>query len=148
MKLLSTLRETLGFTENEIRVVLFLCATLAVGTVIRLARQEAPPAPPSFDYAASDSVFTARSAATSRAPDGTPPPPPERPAAGSIDINTAMSADLDRLPGIGPAIAERIIADREENGPFDSVEDLARVKGIGPKKLEKIRPFVSAGPTR
>lgn len=58
--------------------------------------------------------------------------------AGVIDLNRADEAALDTLPGVGPATAARIVADREENGPFASVEDLARVSGIGPKKIEQL----------
>lgn len=61
-------------------------------------------------------------------------------AAGPIDINTADADQLDELPGVGPAIAQRIIDHREQNGPFTSVDDLAEVSGIGPATLEKIRP--------
>lgn len=150
MNPLSSLRHALGFTANEIRVVLFLSAALAAGTGIRILRQDPPPAPPRFDYAARDSEFTARSAAPAvRLPGNNPSPPaPAALSPGAIDINTATATDLDRLPGIGPAIAERIIRDRDENGPFDAVDDLARVKGIGMKKLDKIRPFVTAGAPR
>jgi len=59
-----------------------------------------------------------------------------------VHINQATAAQLTSLPGIGPAIAERIVADRRERGPFRSVNDLGRVKGIGPKKLSKLRPYV------
>jgi len=62
-----------------------------------------------------------------------------------IDLNSAGAAELDLLPGIGPALAGRILADREENGRYDSVDDLKRVSGIGPKTVEKIRAFVSLG---
>lgn len=58
--------------------------------------------------------------------------------AGPIDINSADAAALDALPGVGPSTAAKIIAEREANGPFSSVEDLARVSGIGPKKLEQL----------
>lgn len=147
MSKLSDLRHALGCTENEIRVILFLSVTLVVGTGIRWIRPAAPPAPPSFDYARSDSEFAARSAAPgSAAADEAPfPSPPRAPALTprGMNINTATAAELDRLPGIGPAFAERIVLDRDENGPFGTVDDLVRVKGIGPKKLEKIRPFVT-----
>ena len=61
-----------------------------------------------------------------------------------IDLNTATAAELDRLPGIGPVLAARIVAEREKK-PFAKVEDLRRVSGIGPKKLEALRPLVTAG---
>ena len=60
-----------------------------------------------------------------------------------IDINSATAQDLERLPGIGPVLALRIIADREEHGLFGTVDDLDRVSGIGPKKLEELRERVT-----
>lgn len=62
-----------------------------------------------------------------------------------IDINTADEELLQRLPGIGPALAERIVADREANGPFATVEELTRVSGIGEKTLEALLPYATAG---
>lgn len=50
-----------------------------------------------------------------------------------VNINTADQRELIRLPGIGPALAGRIIADREKKGPFTDLRDLERVRGIGPK---------------
>lgn len=63
--------------------------------------------------------------------------------AGLINLNTASTSDLERLPGIGPALAERIVADRQRNGPFRRIEDLDRVPGIGPTLLARLRPLVS-----
>jgi competence protein ComEA len=63
---------------------------------------------------------------------------------GLVDVNTADAALLDTLPGVGPATAQRIIADRQANGPFRGVDDLGRVSGIGPKKLEQLRSLVCA----
>lgn len=60
-----------------------------------------------------------------------------------INLNTATAAQLTKLRGIGPAIAGRIVADREANGNFKTVDDLARVKGIGPKVLANIRGGVT-----
>lgn len=67
-------------------------------------------------------------------------------AGGLIDINSASAAELDALPGIGPAIAERIVAYRDESGPFESVEALQDVKGVGAALFEQIAPLVTAGP--
>ncbi len=59
-----------------------------------------------------------------------------------ININLANVREFDNLPGIGPALAERIVTNRERFGSFRSVDDLSRVKGIGDKKMERIRGFV------
>lgn len=56
-----------------------------------------------------------------------------------VDLNSADQAALETLPRIGPALAERIVAWREENGRFQSVDDLLAVPGIGEKLLEGIR---------
>lgn len=61
---------------------------------------------------------------------------------GKVDINAASAAELDALPGIGPATAEKIVADRQSNGPFASVEDLKRVSGIGDKKYAQLADLV------
>ncbi len=55
-----------------------------------------------------------------------------------VNINTADAAELQTLPGIGQVRAERIIADREANGPFRIPEDITRVSGIGQGILEQI----------
>jgi competence protein ComEA len=59
-----------------------------------------------------------------------------------VDVNTAGLDELDALPGVGPAIAQAIIAYRTKHGPFPSVEDLAEVPGIGAAKLDALRDLV------
>ena len=66
-------------------------------------------------------------------------------AAGPIDINTADAASLQTLPGIGETKAAAIIAHREANGPFVTVDDLQNVKGIGEKTLEKLKEKITVG---
>ena len=60
-------------------------------------------------------------------------------SARQVDVNTAGVAELERLPDIGPALAGRIVEERETRGPFRSAEELSRVKGIGPKTYEPIQ---------
>lgn len=62
---------------------------------------------------------------------------------GRVNLNTADAAALETLPRIGTALAERILAWRDENGRFTSVEDLLAVPGIGEKMLESLRDLVS-----
>jgi competence protein ComEA len=52
-------------------------------------------------------------------------------ASGLINVNRADATQLEELPGVGPVLAARIIADREANGPFATLDDLARVPGVG-----------------
>ncbi|GAB2475958.1 ComEA family DNA-binding protein [Xylanimonas ulmi] len=62
---------------------------------------------------------------------------------GLVNLNTADEATLDTLPGIGPALAARIIAWREQNGAFASVDELDEVSGIGPALLAGLRDQVT-----
>ena len=62
-------------------------------------------------------------------------------SAGRVRINSASASELQSLPGVGPALAQRIIAERSR-GRFASAEDLLRVSGIGKAKLEKMRAYV------
>ncbi len=60
-----------------------------------------------------------------------------------VSLNGATLDQLDELDGVGPATAAKIVAWREANGGFASVDDLGQVAGIGPKKLEALRPQVA-----
>jgi len=62
--------------------------------------------------------------------------------AGTVDLNQADDGELQTLPGVGPATAAAILAWRDENGRFRSVDDLLGVPGIGPKTLETLRDRV------
>jgi competence protein ComEA len=64
-----------------------------------------------------------------------------------INLNTATIAQLEALPGIGPNTAKSIVDFRNRSGPFQRVEDLLAIKGISKSKLEKLRPYVTVGPT-
>lgn len=76
--------------------------------------------------------------------------PPGSSAAGSagavgakVNINTASESDLETLPRVGPAMAKRIIAWREDNGRFATVEDLMSVTGIGEKTFAELKDLVT-----
>jgi len=100
------------FSRSQIVTVLMLVLVLAGATVAPVAA--APPATP-------------KAAASEARP---------------IDINTADSAALESVPGIGKSLSQRILAFREKNGPFQSVDDLLKVQGIGEKSIQKLRPYM------
>jgi competence protein ComEA len=68
---------------------------------------------------------------------------PDAASPGLLDLNRATAAELDTLPGVGPTTAAAIVAHRQANGPFASVDDLADVRGIGPAKLDALRGLVT-----
>lgn len=61
---------------------------------------------------------------------------------GKVNLNTATEAELTTLPGIGPSKAAAILAYREENGGFKTIEDLKNVSGIGDKTFEKLQDAI------
>jgi competence protein ComEA len=63
-----------------------------------------------------------------------------------VNINTATAAELEILPHIGPAMAQRIIAYREDHGPFERIEDLQEVDGIGETRYKDLAPLITVGP--
>lgn len=60
-----------------------------------------------------------------------------------VNLNTATEADFQTISGIGQKRAQDIIAYREANGRFKSVDDLKNVSGIGAKTLEKLKEYVT-----
>ncbi|MFM0760619.1 helix-hairpin-helix domain-containing protein [Streptococcus suis] len=68
---------------------------------------------------------------------------PEEKNTNLVNLNTATEADLQTISGIGAKRATDIIAYREANGGFKSVDDLNNVSGIGDKTMESIRPYVT-----
>lgn len=122
---------------GEKRGALWLLLLAAAGLLVRFARPVGqPPGEVGYrwagDRASRDSV-AARAARLAR-----PLKPGEK-----IDVDRASAEELTRLPRIGPALAARIVAEREARGPFGSLEALKRVSGIGPGTLELLRPHVS-----
>ena len=62
----------------------------------------------------------------------------------AVDVNTASREELMGVRGMREDLADAIVREREENGRFDSIEDITRVSGIGPATLEKLRPYLTA----
>jgi competence protein ComEA len=72
--------------------------------------------------------------------------PDVMPAPLRMDVNTATVPELTMLRGIGPKTAAAIVAYREDQGPFATLEDLQNVHGIGPATVEAIRPHAMCAP--
>jgi competence protein ComEA len=62
-----------------------------------------------------------------------------------IDLNTASAQVLEEIPGVGPVLAQRIIMYRDQNGGFQSVEQLTEVSGIGEATFAQMQPMVTVG---
>ena len=63
-----------------------------------------------------------------------------------VDINRATVAELDTLPGIGEVTAAKIVAYRQQHGPFRTIEEIMDVSGIGQAKFEAIKALITVGP--
>ena len=82
-----------------------------------------------------------------RAADGSNPlqaslSPLPSPAPLRVNINTAPVSELDRLPGVGPVTAQRIVAFREQNGPFETIEQLRSANLVNASTFEKIKDLI------
>lgn len=150
-------------TPSEGRALLFVAAVAALGLGVRGWRAvAAEPAPVADREALARQIARVDSAVMSggrRARASPEPGPraraaagviaPDEPTASVVDIDRATVEELDALPGIGPALAGRIVADREANGPFGSMAALEEVRGIGPALAARLGPRVTfSGPPR
>jgi len=129
-----------GFKDDAASEALNLAALLEDGTQIHvLTRKELEEAGGSTVAISAPGTVGAPGGQASAAASG-------KTADGLVNINTADSTLLQTLPGVGPVTADKIVADREANGPYTSIEDLARVSGIGPKRVEALEGIASVGP--
>lgn len=60
-----------------------------------------------------------------------------------VDLNTATAEELTALPGIGEELAGRIVAYREEHGPFETPEEVMNVSGIGESKFAGLKEHIT-----
>jgi competence protein ComEA len=142
-------------TPAERKALLYLGGLLCLGGAVRVVRSVRAEPPPAEARAALarqiDAVDSARRAGKragrGRTGDarkargarsevgaipGTLPPPPSDLPPPLVDLDTASATVLEALPRIGPALAKRIVEDRERRGPFGSLEAFQRVRGVGP----------------
>ncbi len=142
----------LDFTLQEKRFVLFVLTTFLIGcgvTFYRQTRGDARLERWRVQQQASKQVSSLNLALESRLVEGGEESAHQRLSSqkrrliAKINLNSATAAELATLERIGPAMAERIIRYREDNGPFKSIEQLQRVKGIGPKTFSRIRERIA-----
>jgi len=67
----------------------------------------------------------------------------EKPTSARVNLNLAAIAELEKLPGVGPVLAERIVAHRQQYGPFRRVEHLMMVRGFSDNKFRTVRDLVT-----
>lgn len=115
---------------------LFIISCLCILLTSTLIRQSG------MVYVNDFSVPTSSAENTASAPEAAPPSGTYYPSESPLNINTASKEELISLPGIGDAISERIIAYREENGGFDTIEEIMEVSGIGEKTFENIKDMI------
>jgi competence ComEA-like helix-hairpin-helix protein len=148
------------YSRPELRVLLVLAAIFLTGLGVKQWQARFPETAQwleGFDreeVAGAAPVSGDLSPAAVRKPDSTDGVPPHGEtgaeparapvaAARPLDINRASVAELAQLPGVGPALAQRILDERERRGRFESPDALRRVVGIGPKKLAALRDLVT-----
>ncbi len=161
---LKKISEKTGFTQLEIKVLLFLLVVLISGFVVKNFFRESVSVQQNFDYSKQDSLFLNTDAGEDTAenqanvkdittdykqgvlglkkPDFNSSKTDNLPDEKSIDINKADAKLFSRLPGIGYKTAERIIDYRKTKGRFKKLEDLLNVKGIGDVKFSKIKKYL------
>ena len=126
---------------DDKRAALLLAGLALAGAAVRFVLSPSPSkAPGDVRLSFSDTLTTSALQETARraAQLSRPLAPGEK-----VDVDRADVIDLTRLPRVGPALAQRIVAWREQHGAFGNIGRLDSVSGIGPKLLDALRPYVT-----
>lgn len=134
-------------TPGERKALLFLATVMLLGGGVRVAGaiggtdQVSPEAKAAIErqISAVDSVRKSKKKGKGRR--AKKPPAVIVPAI--IDLDVASADEIETLRYIGPALAKRIVADRDSLGPFGSLEEFQRVKGVGPKLAARLDSTVT-----
>jgi len=144
-------------TPGERKALLFLGAVIVLGGGMRATRAVTGHAPADKEARAAidaqiDAVESARKSGKKSKGKGKKPKKPKGHAVAKveipsvwqkIDLDIATEEQIESLRGIGPAMAKRVVADRDSLGPFGSLKGFERVRGIGPKLAAKVDSSVT-----
>ena len=127
-----------GLGDAQTLAVALLLVALAVGTLLPRRGWDGPafPSPPRVEVGLVEDLRLPAEAPPAIAIGQKPTPPP------ALDLNAVDVQALQALPGVGPVLAERIVAYRRVHGPFRAAEDLLRVPGVGGKRWGRLRELV------
>ena len=134
-----------GIKENADMTDINLAYPLEDGMKIYIPTKEETEAYKNNENTPAESYVTAAFGGVNskEATNSTPSSSTSDTASKKVNINTATQEELDALPGIGPSIAAKIIDYREQNGKFNSIEEIKEVSGIGDAKYEKIKDSIT-----
>lgn len=129
-----------SFTPQEAKAIIFLIVILLIGSGVTLYKKYHPDFAPELllkeNHPVEKKIVQPPKVSV------TPENPDSKTSNKKINLNTATLKELDSLPGIGEELGKRILAYRESNGNFSSIEELTKIKGIGQKTLEKLKDLV------
>jgi comEA protein len=151
----------IGFTETEIKVLLFLLGIFLAGFSYITFIKASDPSYKEFDYSKEESSLlkaesgdslnepaimegkdTVRNQVLELKDRSYKVTSKKAPNENSINLNTASKEQLMKIPGIGEKTADNIFAYREKNGKFKSLEEIMNVKGIGESKYNKFKKYL------